>query len=80
MDNAAPLHIEHYRTDFTLRFPKPGVAGSIPAGGTTSMLHGAPWCSGVRQQSFRIGKTADMMLTRRVGTGRRGGALVITGS
>ncbi len=31
------------------RFPKPGVAGSIPAGGTTLMLHRALSCWGVRQ-------------------------------
>ncbi len=61
---AAPLHTEHYSTDFVLRFPKPGVGCSIQPGGTTSMLHRALWCSGVRQQSFRIGRTADMLLTR----------------
>ena len=46
------------------RFPKPGVAGSIPAGGTTLMLHSALSCCGVWQHRFRIGKTADILPTR----------------
>ena len=44
-------------------FPKPGVAGSIPAGGATSVLHWALSCRSVRQHFFRIGKTADILST-----------------
>ena len=36
------------------RFPKPGVAGSIPAGGTTLMLHSALSCWGVRRALLPI--------------------------
>jgi hypothetical protein len=55
---ATPRHV------FRL-FPEPGVAGSIPAGGTTLMLHGALSWRGARQHSFRIGKTAAILPTRR---------------
>jgi len=44
-------------------FPKPGVAGSIPAGGATLMLHSALSCRAVRQDPFRIGRTADILPT-----------------
>ena len=69
-----PWTVQHLCTRGTtarhafLRFPKPGVAGSIPAGGTTSCLHMAISVSGVLPGAFRIGNTADILPTRLGGT------------
>ena len=45
-------------------FPRPGVAGSIPAGGTRNACsRGMSYCAG-RAQNSRIGKIADILSTR----------------
>jgi len=49
--------------------PKPGVAGSIPAGGTTTFLQIGTFSFGYAAISCRIGKIADKLPTRTPITG-----------
>jgi hypothetical protein len=78
-----PWTVQHYRArDATdrhtfLRFPKPGVAGSIPAEGATFVLHMATSATPIGVLSAELPPHADILPTGTVGTIR--GARLRTG-